>query len=78
MRALFGCGLHPLAELWQQLEGPDLTYGTFRMRRGWGRRSRVLFKANVAASEAYNTSLEQHLRDTLGLRLTASIPKTRD
>jgi conjugative relaxase-like TrwC/TraI family protein len=29
---------------------------------------RVLFKANVAASEAYNTALEQHLRDTLGLR----------
>jgi hypothetical protein len=26
MRALFGCGLHPLAELrQQQLEGPDLT-----------------------------------------------------
>jgi hypothetical protein len=29
---------------------------------------RVLFKANVAASEAYNTALEQHLRDTLGVR----------
>jgi conjugative relaxase-like TrwC/TraI family protein len=29
---------------------------------------RVLFKANVAASEAYNTALEQHLRDTLGLQ----------
>jgi AAA domain/TrwC relaxase len=28
----------------------------------------VLFKANVAASETYNTALEQHLRDTLGLR----------
>jgi hypothetical protein len=28
----------------------------------------VLFKANVAASEAYNTTLEQHLRDTLGVR----------
>ena len=25
MRALFGCGLHPLAELRLQLEGPDLT-----------------------------------------------------
>ncbi len=24
MRALFGCGLHPLAELRQQQEGPDL------------------------------------------------------
>jgi conjugative relaxase-like TrwC/TraI family protein len=29
---------------------------------------RVLLKANVAASETYNTTLEQHLRDTLGLR----------
>ena len=31
MRALFGCGLHPLAELrQQQLEGPDLTLRTSR------------------------------------------------
>jgi conjugative relaxase-like TrwC/TraI family protein len=29
---------------------------------------RVLFKANVPASETYNTSLEQHLRDSLGIR----------
>jgi conjugative relaxase-like TrwC/TraI family protein len=29
---------------------------------------RVLFKANVAASETYNTALEQHLRETLGMR----------
>jgi conjugative relaxase-like TrwC/TraI family protein len=29
---------------------------------------RVLFKANVAASETYNTALEQHLRATLGVR----------
>jgi hypothetical protein len=28
----------------------------------------VLFKANVAASETYNTALEQHLRDSLGIR----------
>jgi uncharacterized protein YecT (DUF1311 family) len=28
----------------------------------------VLFKANVAASETYNTALEQHLRETLGMR----------
>jgi hypothetical protein len=32
---------------------------------------RVLFKAKVAASETYNTSLEQHLRDTLEVRFTA-------
>jgi hypothetical protein len=30
---------------------------------------RVPFKANVAASETYNTALEQHLRDSLGVRL---------
>jgi conjugative relaxase-like TrwC/TraI family protein len=29
---------------------------------------RVLFKANVAASETYNTALEQHLREILELR----------
>jgi conjugative relaxase-like TrwC/TraI family protein len=29
---------------------------------------RVLFKANVAASETYNTAFEQHLRETLGVR----------
>jgi conjugative relaxase-like TrwC/TraI family protein len=29
---------------------------------------RVLFKAHVAASETYNTALEQHLRDSLGVR----------
>jgi conjugative relaxase-like TrwC/TraI family protein len=29
---------------------------------------RVLFKVNVAASETYNTALEQHLRDSLGVR----------
>jgi conjugative relaxase-like TrwC/TraI family protein len=28
----------------------------------------VLFKANVAASETYNTALEQQLRETLGVR----------
>ena len=31
---------------------------------------RVLFKANVAASETYNTALEHHLRETLGLRFS--------
>jgi conjugative relaxase-like TrwC/TraI family protein len=29
---------------------------------------RVLFKANVAVSESYNTALERHLRDALGVR----------
>ena len=41
MRALFGCGLHPLAELrQQQLKDPTSPCGTFRTWRGWGCRSR--------------------------------------
>ena len=41
MRALFGGGLHPLAEQrQQQLEGPDLTGQDFQAWPGWGRRSR--------------------------------------
>jgi conjugative relaxase-like TrwC/TraI family protein len=36
---------------------------------------RVLFKANVAASETYNTALEQHLRASLGVRF-ADRPET--
>lgn len=32
---------------------------------------RVLYKATVAASETYNTALEQHLGDTLGVRFAA-------
>jgi conjugative relaxase-like TrwC/TraI family protein len=34
---------------------------------------RVLFKAKVAASETYNTSLERHLRDALGVRFAARL-----
>ena len=41
MRALFGCGLHPLAELrLQQLEGPDLIGQDFQDVMRWGHRSR--------------------------------------
>jgi len=36
---------------------------------------RVLFKATVAASETYNTALEHHLRDRLGVRF-ADRPNT--
>jgi hypothetical protein len=38
---------------------------------------RVLFKTNVAASEAYNTALEQHLRDTLGVRFAERLAPSR-
>jgi conjugative relaxase-like TrwC/TraI family protein len=34
---------------------------------------RVLYKAKVAASETYNTALEQHLRDALGVRFAARL-----
>jgi conjugative relaxase-like TrwC/TraI family protein len=36
--------------------------------RGLSIDGRVLFKATVAASETYNTALEHHLRDRLGVR----------
>jgi len=37
MRALFGCGLHPLAELrQQQLAGADLTERDYRRSQAWG------------------------------------------
>jgi hypothetical protein len=35
MRALFGCGLHPLAELRQQQEGPDLIPRDFQKPTSW-------------------------------------------
>jgi hypothetical protein len=38
---------------------------------------RVLFKANVAASETYNTALEHHLRETLGCGLLNGPVPTR-
>ncbi len=34
---------------------------------------RVLFKATVAASETYNTALEHHLHDRLGIRFTERV-----
>src|SRR5688500_17438801 len=43
MRALFGCGLHPLAELrQQQLEGPDLTIRDFQDAARLGARFRIV------------------------------------
>ncbi len=38
---------------------------------------RVLFKANVAASETYNTALEQHLRGTWGCGLMNGLEPIR-
>ena len=54
MRALFGCGLHPLAELrQQQLEGPDLTNATTRTRPGSGRRSRSLMVTSARSGSRW-------------------------
>jgi hypothetical protein len=46
------------------------------MDGGYRSTVRVLFKANVAASDTYNTALEQHLRDTLGVRFAARSQRT--
>ena len=51
MRALFGCGLHPMAELrQQQLEGPDLTPRDFQdaVRLGFRSRSSAATSAHSA------------------------------
>ena len=71
MRALFGCGLHPLAELrQQQLEGPDLTIRIFRTWRGWGsvqdRRQR---SAPVSARGGQAHRGAQHRHRMAGRRL---------
>jgi hypothetical protein len=55
MRALFGCGLHPLAELrQQQLEGPDLTATHLAIGlaiRGCQAGHRVLFATTANGSD---------------------------
>ena len=54
MRALFGCGLHPLAELrLRQLDGPDLTGGDFQDVMRLGAPSKIIddatpFRVEVA------------------------------
>ena len=54
MRALFGCGLHPLTELrLQQLEGPDLIGQDFRDVMRWGAPFKIIddatpFRVEVA------------------------------
>jgi hypothetical protein len=54
MRALFGCGLHPLAELRQQpLAGADSPDATTRTRSGWGRRSRSLMVTSARSGSKW-------------------------
>src|SRR6185436_19293073 len=74
MRALFGCGLHPLAELrQQQLEGPDLTERDFQEVSRLGVPFKIVdgdvspFRLEVARRiEAINTAA--------GLPVGASLP----
>jgi TrwC relaxase len=62
MRALFGCGLHPLAELrQQQLAGPDLTLGIFKMRRGWEGRSRSLLAGSARSGSRWPNASGQSI-----------------
>jgi hypothetical protein len=50
MRALFGCGLHPLAERrQQQLAGGDLTPGDYQDAVRLGRRSRSLMAMSACS-----------------------------
>ena len=58
MRALFGCGLHPLAELrQQQLEVRTSPNATTRTRPGSGRRSRSLMVTSArSASRSANAA----------------------
>ena len=76
MRALFGCGLHPLAELrLQQLEGPDLTARDFQDVMRLGVPFKIIddatpFRVEVAKRiAAINTAIGQPV-DAWSRRLT--------
>jgi hypothetical protein len=76
MRALFGCGLHPLAELrQQQLEGPDLTERDYQDVARLGAPFRVVdgdvspFRLEVARRIAA-------INKAAGLPVGASLPAT--
>ena len=58
MRALFGCGLHPLAELrQQQLEGPDLSPGDYQDAARLGAPFRVVMARSArSGSRSPNAS----------------------
>jgi TrwC relaxase len=72
MRALFGCGLHPLAELGQQqLEGPGLAVRNYQDAARLGRRSRSL-----TATSAHSGSKWHDASQRSGRRL-AFLPALR-
>jgi hypothetical protein len=63
MRALFGCGLHPLAELrQQQLEGPTLPNATTRTRRDSGPRSRSLMLTSARSASKWHSASRRSRR----------------
>jgi TrwC relaxase len=63
MRALFGCGLHPLAELrQQQLEGPDLTQRDYQDAARLGRRSGSLTATSARSATKWQDASRQSRR----------------
>jgi TrwC relaxase len=63
MRALFGCGLHPLADLLeQQLEGPDSLSAITWMRPGSARRSRSLTATSTRSDSKWPNAWWQSIR----------------
>ena len=76
MRALFGCGLHPLAELrQQQLEGPDLTRRDFQEVTQLG----VPFKIVDGDRSAFRVEVARRIaaiNTAAGLSADAPLPAT--
>ena len=73
MRALFGCGLHPLAELGQQqLEGPDLSLSDFQDAARLGAPFRVLLMVSSARSGSRSRNASGRSRRQPALRPSAA------
>jgi len=77
MRALFGCGLHPLAELrQQQLEGPELTLRDFQNATRLGAPFKIVdndlipFRLEVAKASRRSTPPSDGRSTPRSLRLT--------
>ncbi|MFL5533651.1 MAG: MobF family relaxase [Gemmatimonadales bacterium] len=74
MRALFGCGLHPLAELrQQQLEGPDLTLRDYQDAARLGAPFKI-FDGDVSPFRLEVAKRIAAINTAAGLRAGASLP----
>jgi hypothetical protein len=74
MRALFGCGLHPLAELrQQQLEGPDLTTRDFQRVTQLGAPFKI-FDGHVSSFRLEVATRIAAINTTAGLPADAPLP----